>query len=344
MPDFTCQCCNYRTERKSSYDNHLKSSKHLQKLNNQTETQSVSSLNSLEYTTTTLVTDNSRILELEYQLKMKDAEIQNIINEYTLKLQMKDLEIKHKDELITMLQNKPQLVIQEMPKQVIAETIEIPKETNKPKLPVKECLEKYLSNAPTIEKCRSNLYKDEYNSYITEIDVQDKPMNILNVNRFKINDFESTGVSNAISIIEKFFDKFDENMLPFYCSDKRRNILYIKTNDGWIKETKQNIEEFDKLLLVLAKEALGSVYYAVANTELVFNKNKKAFLEIYGKNEQDWCYNNKNEILNVLTLIGNDDTRHGEGEQTRENKRLVVKNLKIALSKMSKSFSDCESE
>jgi hypothetical protein len=45
---------------------------------------------------------------------MKDAEIQNIINEtlklqmkvneYTLKLQMKELEIKHKDELIAMLQ------------------------------------------------------------------------------------------------------------------------------------------------------------------------------------------------------------------------------------------------
>jgi hypothetical protein len=43
-------------------------------------------------------------------------------------------------------------------------------------------------------------------------------------------------------------------------------------------------------------------------------------------------------------LNGNDDTRYGEGDETKENKRLVVKKLKTALAQISKPFDDCESE
>jgi hypothetical protein len=324
----------------------MKSSKHLQQvhepmslLESLSETKSIASMSSLNSNSiNSNITNNTRIIELEYQLKMKENDIQNIINEYNLKLQMKDLEIKHKDDIIEMLRNKPQLIIQE--KEIVNEIVEI----TKPKLPVKECLEKYLKNAPTIETCKSKLFKEDYNSYITEIDIEDKPINILSITNFKISDFNNSGINNAVSIIKNLFKQFDTNELPFYCSDKKRNILYIKTNDGWIKETKQNAEEFDKLLLELAKNALCSVNYAVGNTELIFKKSRKSFLEIYGKNETDWIVKNKMELFNVLSLNGSNDTKYGDGDETKENKRLVVKKLKNELADMSKSFSDCESE
>jgi hypothetical protein len=349
---FNCLCCKYETERKSSFDNHLKSSKHLEKLNNPTtnitlESQSVSSLNSLACTSTEELTINStRIMALEYQLKLKDNEIQNIINEYTLKLQMKDIEIKHKNDTIEMLKtNLHQSKTEEENsniKMVVTEKIKN-EDINIPtkKLYTKECLEKYMEKAPTIETYKSYLFKEDYNKYITEIDIDGKPANILNVQSFKVSDYKNNGVNNAISIIEELFIKFNSNELPFYCSDKKRNILHIKTNNGWIKETKENIDEFNKLLLDLAKNALWSVQNALGTTDTIYTKNKTGFLKIYGNSAKDWKDNNCAEINNVMALNGSNDTRHGDGDETRENKRLVVKKLKIAFGEMSKTFSDC---
>jgi hypothetical protein len=104
MPEYICKSCEYKTNKKNNYDKHLKTTKHLENINKSNEDNcSVSSVSSS--------VSKQSIIDYEYQLKMKDLEIQNIINEYTLKLQLKETELKHKDEIIYLLQqqlqNKP---------------------------------------------------------------------------------------------------------------------------------------------------------------------------------------------------------------------------------------------
>jgi hypothetical protein len=133
---------------------------------------------------------------------------------------------------------------------------------------------------------------------------------------------------------------------PFYCRDKRRNILYIKTNNGWIKQTDKNKQDFDKILLILAKEALGSVSKAVGNITILFrNRSDDSFKKIYDINYDDWWRNNRSEILNVLSLMPDD--KHGaiKSDEELDNERLVVKMLKVQLAKMCQPINnDCETD
>ena len=104
MTKHICKYCDFKTDKTSTYNDHLKSKKHLKAI--QSDDASVSSMSSKSSKSTTSLYDavinetDKQILELKHQLELKEIEILNITKEYTLKLQMKDIELKHKDELI----------------------------------------------------------------------------------------------------------------------------------------------------------------------------------------------------------------------------------------------------
>jgi hypothetical protein len=349
MPIHSCEICNFQTEKKSTYNDHLKSKKHVNKLNGDccSSTTSSSINDSVDNTSTA-----SRIRELENQLKLKEMQIEKMM-----------IELKHKDEIISILrqqpapqnniqlpqnniqlpqnniqlpQNNTQLVIQEIPQ---AQT---------KKLSVMEYLNTKRTNAPTIEQCYKMMNNSKYNNYLQYIEnkLDGKDYNILAPSKSRNSDYKQRGVDNAIEIISKFFNEIPANSRPFYCSDKRRNILYIKTNNGWIKQNDENKQEFDEILLILVKEALGSVRKAVGSISILFrNRSDSLFRNIYDINYGDWSSNNLSEILNVLFLMG--DGKHGliKSDEELDNERLVVKLLKVQLAKMCHSINnDCETD
>jgi hypothetical protein len=178
MPIFSCKCCSYETSKKSSYDKHIQTSKHLKQISSDC-TSVVSSITT---------DDNTKLLELEYQLKLKDMEIKNIINEYTLKLQMKDLELKQKDEIIAILQTtattkqpnilpniQPNVDLPNVDLQITEkDCASVASKSSTTKITDK-VLNVKLPNAFTIENCyKELLYNDEYNTYITTVNVEDK--------------------------------------------------------------------------------------------------------------------------------------------------------------------------
>lgn len=69
-------------------------------------------------------------------------------------------------------------------------------------------------------------------------------MNITDfVSSIKVNldDLEHTGrqgyIEGISSIIIKNLNNIEQNMRPLHCSDFKREVLYIKDNDSWLKET-----------------------------------------------------------------------------------------------------------
>lgn len=355
MVKYNCLCCEFETDRKSTYDNHMKSSKHLRRMNGSVVS---STLSTLSYTEATTKTDDNRITDLEYQLKMKDIEIQNIINEYTLKLQMKDMEIKYKDDMIKMLQQGIQkveepnikMVITEKPTnkiQLVPPVEEIPiidekKETIVEKssnISLKEKINQHFSNAPTFQHCYKTLLKlPEYNNYLIELN-GDTDKIVLSTEYFKPHQYQDNGVDNAVKIISNFFTSFENNKLPFYCSDKQRKVLYIKNDDGWIKST-DNENDFDKEILNLAKFALSSVSKAMYGTINIFKDKQKTFEKLYGCNYNDWLYSSKSEILDAISLMGGIYGKSNKSDTQVENEKLVVKKLKSELARISKSIFD----
>ena len=59
--------------------------------------------------------------------------------------------------------------------------------------------------------------------------------------KLNLDDLENTGRSGYIegisNIIVKNLTKLEQHMRPLHCSDIKREVLYIKDNDEWLKET-----------------------------------------------------------------------------------------------------------
>lgn len=339
MPSYICQPCNFNTEKKSTYNDHLKSKKHLNKTNNccQSECASTSSIIS---TITTIDETNSstaaRIRELEHQILLMKKE-------YELKLQ-------HKDEIISILKEQINNKTSYNNIELKVEEKQIPEkqEILTPKIPTIEFLHEHLESAPTIEQCCKMLKNDQFNDYIMEANMNDEPTIILHPKYITKSSFKENAVDNAIEIIINFFSTFETNKLPFYCSNKRKNILYLKTDNGWIKQTEKNTDEFNKLLLNFAKTALWSVQCCVSNCERKF-KNKSAykkFHELYNIHYEDWVNDHKSELISCLCFRVGVCGKNGdiESKESKEDKELVTKFLKIELSKLSPSKSINEVE
>lgn len=349
MVNYICKCCNYETDRKSSYEKHLNSDKHKKvvKQNPRDDVSTISGESTHGADDEASTTSNKSIIDLEYQLKIKENEIQSIINEFTLKLQMKDLEIKHRDETIAMLRNQLQ-----QPTKVAEKVVEVQQQKPTPNLdlvinevpptkskrPLKQALETDFQNAPTIEKCKEFLLMEQHNCFIQTVGHNDEEVPILHQDKIRRTEFDLQNTSIAIQLIKSFVASLPKNELPFYCSDKRRHVLHLKTQNGWMKETEENKIEFDKLILNFGKSVLFSIQTCLFNTNKIFKTCKGQFNDIYNMHYDTWTREHMPEILLAISPIGNDD------EETKQLNDKLVHKIKLLFSESSKKIENCQSD
>jgi hypothetical protein len=59
--------------------------------------------------------------------------------------------------------------------------------------------------------------------------------------KLELDDLENTGrigyVEGISNIVIKNLNKIEQHLRPLHCSDSKREILYIKENNEWTKET-----------------------------------------------------------------------------------------------------------
>jgi hypothetical protein len=249
------------------------------------------------------IDEKSRVNELEYELKLKNDEIKNIYNEFQL--------LK---EQLTKPVSQP-----------VLQPVSKPVKKSRTKLSTIEYLENNFKNAIPIEECHYLFLKCENNKCLHEEQFAGKDgvnKNIINQKYLLESNFTDSTSGNAMDIIADLFLKIDKTKFPFYCSDKHRNTLYIKTNTGWIKSTER---DFDKTLFTFIKYALWSVSNSVINTINIFKIAPSKFKEIYNKTYEDWLRQDKPDLLKKLIIL----------EEETEDKKLSVKKLKILMAKMS---------
>jgi hypothetical protein len=84
------------------------------------------------------------------------------------------------------------------------------------------------------------------------------------VNSVKVDldDLEHTGrqgyVQGITNIVVKNLNKLEEHLRPLHCSDSKREILYIKDNDEWIKETEDK-PILTKAIKIIANENIKQI-------------------------------------------------------------------------------------
>jgi hypothetical protein len=138
----------------------------------------------------------------------------------------------------------------------------------------------------------------------------------LNINEFidslqpNIKDLEATGRLGYVEGISKIFlnglENLDINKRSIHCSDQKREIIYIKDNNVWEKET----DNRDKLKLAIKKIAL---------------KNIKQ-IPIWQKENPD-CFDSSSKKNDQYLKIVSNSMNGLTPEETQKNYNKIISNL-----------------
>lgn len=108
-----------------------------------------------------------------------------------------------------------------------------------------------VSNTTNNNTINSNINSNNSNNtFNLQFFLNEQCKDALNIDEFvdsikmQISDLETTGrlgyVEGVTGIINKNLNELDKYKRPIHCSDLKREVLYVKNNDKWTKEDKEN--------------------------------------------------------------------------------------------------------
>lgn len=105
----------------------------------------------------------------------------------------------------------------------------------------------------------------------------------------------------AIDFFFTPFDKIPQNKRPIFCSDARRGIFYVKTENKWVKMTK----------FELSNKIFGPLWAAMFRLQNnVAGLKRDDFEQIFRRPYCDWKRGNRSEILVNICSIEKEDFVH----------------------------------
>lgn len=313
MPEYKCLHCEYFTDRKSSYNKHMNSKSHMNKVNNEEDTtneeESITmSICSIESNTTQLTENNT---ELIIQLELLKQQLKHNEEIYKKEIQIKDEIIKMKDEMIVILKQQ---------------TIQVnnykSKEIKKKKLSMIEYIENNMKEAITIEEFMKLCYRNEEMNKQIEI-IEDGQLIILK--NIKLFDYDyKDNVEYYVKNILSIMDKLHMNKRPIICSDLRRHKFYVNIEkEGWkLLDT----NEVRKIIWRLAQNFSIVISTIAHRNTLKLIENTTAFNEHYNYSTSTFLSTCNVEIGRITSLPMND---HEYNEKDK-----FIKNMTNELSKL----------
>lgn len=210
--NFFCYPCKFSCTRQSNYDMHCKTKKHLKK---------VSVTGDVDPCTVCLCG-------------------KSYVSKYTLK--------RHMSKCKIILQKQKDEEVKELKKKHEEEMNELKKELKNKEQPVAQTINNNYDN-----KTINNI-QNIHNHFNLNFYLNDTCKDAINLTDFvesiqlQLKDLENMGklgyVEGISNIIVKELNNMDKEKRPIHCSDERRNVLYIKDEDGWDKDVgNQKVED-----------------------------------------------------------------------------------------------------
>jgi hypothetical protein len=219
---FVCDMCDYSTSRKSQYDRHLSTSKHLhnsQILQNTTDL--VPKVSDFVCSNCNKIYKHHSSL-YNHKKNCKINETENNENENNEIIKNTD----KKDDLINYLIKENQEF-----KNLILEIVK--KDTNN------------ITNNTT----NTNSHNKSFNLQLFLNETCKDAMNIMDFVesiQLQLSDLEKVGeigfVEGISNIIVKNLKALDVTQRPVHCTDKKREVLYVKDEDKWEKQDEENVK------------------------------------------------------------------------------------------------------
>jgi hypothetical protein len=273
-PKFSCKTCDYNTSKKSSFTNHCKSKNHIL-LTEEMIGNDFSKLCPKNYA----CVNCNKIFKVYSGLwKHKKKCVEEIMenkdkkekNEVNIDNFISDGKIIDKDALVIHLLKQNS----ELQKSLIEMSREKTVTTNNT-----DC---YNTNTTTNNSFNLNFFLNE--TCKNAMNITDFVSSI----KVSIDDLENTGrigyVEGISDIIIKNLNKLEQWFRPIHCSDFKREVLYIKNNDKWEKETDEK-PILTRAIKVIANENIKQInnwkdkYPGCTNAE---SRKNDMYLKIVG--------------------------------------------------------------
>ena len=275
---YFCEPCNFKCCKKSNYVTHLATRKHLFRTkSNNLEQENADKLAKL------VCAKCSKEYKSRSSLWYHYKKCQQLENEESIK----EKEVVDKDLVMMLLKQN-------------AELLEI----------VKNGTHNITNNTTTNNN--NNCHNKSFNLQFFLNETCKNAMNIMdfvNSIQLQLSDLENVGeqgyVKGISNIIVKHLKALDVTQRPVHCSDAKREVLYIKDNDVWEKETSDN-----------SKMRKAVKYISYKNTMLLpLWREKNPDCQSY--------YSSKNDKYNYMVL----EAMGGAGENYTEKEDKIIRNI-----------------
>jgi hypothetical protein len=222
---FFCEKCEYGTSKKSNINNHYATAKHMKSIVSN-ENKPKTSSNYICQNCNKIYKDPSGLWRHKKNCKSVNNEENNIINE----------DLQDKDQLIMML---------------IKQNSELIKETSDFKNMIidqnKQMIELAKNAGNNCNNITTNSHNKAFNLQFFLNETCKDAMNIMDFVdsiKLQLSDLENVGklgyVNGISNIIIKNLKELDVEKRPVHCTDKKRETMYVKDENKWEKDEKNN--------------------------------------------------------------------------------------------------------
>jgi|UniRef100_A0A6C0IKF7 hypothetical protein len=307
MPkEYFCEVCNYRTNRKSSYEKHIVSAKHHIKTANmikETHIQADEEVDTQQLTCRYC----SRVLSSirgktkhENRCKYKPEDINKNVGDYD------DVKISTTENLDNKVND---VISSDLLKNVVEQNAQLIKLLTETKTPT--TINNTTNNSNTTNYNTLNSTNNFNLQVFLNEDCKDAMnlMDFVNSLKYKIEDLENTGKSGYVEGISKLMldglKGMEITQRPIHCTDIKRDSVYVKDNDEWQRDNNK-----DKLT--------NAIKY-------VANNNLKVLPKWTDKNPQHKDF--ASETHRTYMKIVNEASGGGTDEEDEKNMKKIIKKV-----------------
>jgi hypothetical protein len=239
---FECKSCAYFTSKPSDFKKHLTTDKHKKR--------------QLDSETAILDSENPK----KYECICKN--IYKYESGY----------YKHKKKCSVILASDKMVLTEPTEKELIMLLLKDNKALQELVIEQSKKMMEICKNGTNINNTNTNTNTNSNNNNKTfnlQIFLNEDCKNALNISEFvssikmDLDDLEKTGrlgyVTGVSNIINKNLSDLDQTMRPIHCSDAKREVFYVKSEDQWIKETDDNKQILTKAIKQIGRENVRQI-------------------------------------------------------------------------------------